>query len=85
MDIRIWERGKKINMNRVDYINTSSENHEEEILKYYTNSMITTIKEYLIKKEDEQELFNKILHTVKQIKSLNDNDVGNKKRRHCQT
>tara|TARA_A100001015_G_scaffold271139_1_gene324434 strand:- start:695 stop:946 length:252 start_codon:yes stop_codon:yes gene_type:complete len=83
MDIRIWERGKKINMNRVDYINTSSENHEEEILKYYTNSMITTIKEYLIKKEDEQELFNKILHTVKQIKSLNDNDVGNKKRRHC--
>lgn len=81
MDIRIWERGKKINMNRVDYINTSSENHEEEILKYYTNSMITTIKEYLIKKEDEQELFNKILHTVKQIKSLNDNDVGNKRKR----
>lgn len=81
MDIRIWERGKKINMNRVDYINTSSENHEEEILKYYTNSMITTIKEYLIKKEDEQELFNKILHTVKQIKSLNDDDVGNKRKR----
>lgn len=82
MDILIWERGKKINMNRVDYINTSSENHEEEILKYYTNSMISTIKEYLIKKEDEQELFNKILHTVKQVKSLNNNDVGNKKRRH---
>ena len=83
MDIRIWKGGKKINMNRVDFINIASENHEEEILKYYTNSMITTIKEYLIKKEDEQELFNKILHTVKQIKSLNDNDVGNKKRRHC--
>ena len=82
MDIRIWERGKKININRVDYINTASENHDEEILKYYTNSMITTIKEYLIKKEDEQELFNKILHTVKQVKSLNNNDVGNKKRRH---
>ena len=82
MDIRIWDKGKKINMNRVDYINTSSENHEEEILKYYTNSMITTIKEYLIKKEDEQELFNKILHTLKQVKSLNNNDVGNKKRRH---
>ena len=85
MDIRIWERGKKINMNRVDYINTASENHDEEVLKYYTNSMITTIKEYLIKKEDEQELFNKILHTVKQVKSLNNNDVGNKKRRHDQT
>ena len=82
MDIRIWEGGKKINMNRVDYINTASENHDEEILKYYTNSMITTIKEFLIKKEDEQELFNKILHTVKQVKSLNNNDVGNKKRRH---
>ena len=82
MDIRIWDKGKKINMNRVDYINTASENHEEEILKYYTNSMITTIKEYLIKKEDEQELFNKILHTLKQVKSLNNNDVGNKKRRH---
>jgi len=81
MDIRIWERGKKININRVDYINTASENHEEEILKYYTNSMITTIKEYLIKKEDEQVLFNKILHTVKQVKSLNDNDVGNKRKR----
>tara|TARA_Y100000389_G_C17467342_1_gene526864 strand:+ start:2637 stop:2882 length:246 start_codon:yes stop_codon:yes gene_type:complete len=81
MDIRIWERGKKININRVDYINTASENHEEEILKYYTNSMISTIKEYLIKKEDEQELFNKILHTVKQVKSLNDNDVGNKRKR----
>lgn len=81
MDIRIWERGKKINMNRVDYINTASENHDEEVLKYYTNSLITTIKEYLIKKEDEQELFNKILHTVKQIKSLNDNDVGNKRKR----
>ena len=81
MDIRIWKRGKKINMNRVDFINIASENHEEEILKYYTNSMITTIKEYLIKKEDEQELFNKILHTVKQIKSLNDNDVGNKRKR----
>tara|TARA_Y100000996_G_scaffold328793_1_gene264894 strand:+ start:86 stop:331 length:246 start_codon:yes stop_codon:yes gene_type:complete len=81
MDIRIWERGKKININRVDYINTASENHEEEVLKYYTNSMITTIKEYLIKKEDEQELFNKILHTVKQVKSLNDNDVGNKRKR----
>lgn len=82
MDIRIWEGGKKINMNRIDYINTASENYDEEILKYYTNSMITTIKEYLIKKEDEQELFNKILHTVKQVKSLNNNDVGNKKRRH---
>tara|TARA_B100000902_G_C26850084_1_gene687752 strand:+ start:140 stop:385 length:246 start_codon:yes stop_codon:yes gene_type:complete len=81
MDIRIWERGKKININRVDYINTASENHDEEILKYYTNSMITTIKEYLIKKEDEQELFNKILHTLKQVKSLNDNDVGNKRKR----
>ena len=81
MDIRIWERGKKINMNRVAYINTASENHDEEVLKYYTNSLITTIKEYLIKKEDEQELFNKILHTVKQIKSLNDNDVGNKRKR----
>ena len=81
MDIRICKGGKKFNMNRVDYINTSSENHEEEILKYYTNSMITTIKEYLIKKEDEQELFNKILHTVKQIKSLNYNDVGNKRKR----
>ena len=82
MDIRIWEGGKKINMNRIDYINTASENYDEEILKYYTNSMITTIKEYLIKKEDDQELFNKILHTVKQVKSLNNNDVGNKKRRH---
>ena len=82
MDIRIWDKGKKFNMNRVDYINTASENHEEEVLKYYTNSMITTIKEYLIKKEDEQELFNKILHTLKQVKSLNNNDVGNKKRRH---
>jgi len=81
MDIRIWEGGKKINMNRVDYLNTSSINHEEEILKYYTNSMITTIKEYLIKKEDEQELFNKILHTVKQVKSLNNDDVGNKRKR----
>ena len=81
MDIRIWKGGKKINMNRVDFINIASENHEEEILKYYTNSMITTIKEYLIKKEDEQELFNKILHTVKQIKSLNDDDVGNKRKR----
>ena len=81
MDIKIWERGKKINMNRVDYINTSSINHEEEILKYYTNSMITTIKEYLVKKEDEQELFNKILHTVKQVKSLNNDDVGNKRKR----
>ena len=82
MEVTIWERGKKININRVDYINTASENYEEEILKYYTNSMISTIKEYLIKKEDEQELFNKILHTVKQVKSLNNNDVGNKKRRH---
>lgn len=81
MDIRIWERGKQINMNRVDYINTASENHDEEVLKYYTNSMIKTIKEYLIKKEDEQELFNKILHTVKQVKSLNNNDVGNKRKR----
>tara|TARA_B100001996_G_C18164339_1_gene401896 strand:- start:247 stop:492 length:246 start_codon:yes stop_codon:yes gene_type:complete len=81
MDIRIWDKGKNINMNRVDFINTASENHEEEILKYYTNSMITTIKEYLIKKEDEQVLFNKILHTVKQVKSLNDNDVGNKRKR----
>ena len=81
MDIRIWERGKKININRVDYINTASENHEEEVLKYYTNSMITTIKEYLIKKEDEQVLFNKILHTVKQVKSLNNDDVGNKRKR----
>ena len=81
MDIRIWKGGKKINMNRVDFINIASENHEEEILKYYTNSMITTIKEYLIKKEDEQVLFNKILHTVKQVKSLNDNDVGNKRKR----
>lgn len=81
MDIQIWERGKKININRVDFINTASENHEEEILKYYTNSMITTIKEYLIKKEDEQVLFNKILHTVKQVKSLNDNNVGNKRKR----
>ena len=81
MDIRIWERGKKININRVDYINTASENHEEEILKYYTNSMISTIKEYLIKKEDEQELFNKILHTVKQVKSLNNDDIGNKRKR----
>ena len=81
MDIKIWERGKKINMNRVDYLNTSSINHEEEILKYYTNSMITTIKEYLVKKEDEQELFNKILHTVKQVKSLNNDDVGNKRKR----
>ena len=81
MDIRIWKGGKKINMNRVDFINIASENHEEEVLKYYTNSMITTIKEYLIKKEDEQVLFNKILHTVKQVKSLNDNDVGNKRKR----
>ncbi len=81
MDIRIWKGGKKINMNRVDFINIASENHEEEILKYYTNSMITTIKEYLIKKGDEQVLFNKILHTVKQVKSLNDNDVGNKRKR----
>ena len=81
MDIRIWEGGKKINMNRVDYINTASENYDEEILKYYTNSMITTIKEYLIKKEDEQELFNKILHTIKQVKSLNNDDIGNKRKR----
>jgi len=81
MDIRIWKGGKNINMNRVDFINTASENHEEEILKYYTNSMITTIKEYLIKKEDEQVLFNKILHTVKQVKSLNNDDVGNKRKR----
>jgi len=81
MDIRIWKGGKKINMNRVDFINIASENHEEEVLKYYTNSMITTIKEYLIKKEDEQVLFNKILHTVKQVKSLNDNNVGNKRKR----
>ena len=81
MDILIWKGGKNINMNRVDFINTASENHEEEILKYYTNSMITTIKEYLIKKEDEQVLFNKILHTVKQVKSLNNDDVGNKRKR----
>jgi len=81
MDIKIWERGKKININRVDYINTASENHDEEVLKYYTNSMINTIKESLIKKEDEQELFNKILHTVKQVKTLNNNDVGNKRKR----
>jgi len=81
MDIRIWDKGKTLNINRVDYINTASENHEEEILKYYTNSMISTIKEYLIKKENEQELFNKILHTVKQVKSLNNNDVGNKRKR----
>jgi len=81
MDIRIWEGGKKINMNRVDYINTASENHDEEILKYYTNSMINTIKEFLIKKEDEQELFNTILCTVKKVKSLIDNDVGNKRKR----
>ena len=81
MDIRIWDKGKNINMNRVDFINTASENHEEEILKYYTNSMISTIKEYLIKKEDEQVLFNKILHTVKQVKSLNNDDVGNKRKR----
>ena len=40
MDIRIWKGGKKINMNRVDFINISSENHEEEILKYYTISSI---------------------------------------------
>ena len=39
------------------------------------------IKEFLIKKEDEQELFNKILHTVKQVKSLNNDDVGNKRKR----
>jgi hypothetical protein len=81
MDIRIWKGGKKFNMNRVDYNNTASENHEEEILKYYTNSMITTIKEYLIKKEDEKELFNKILHTVKQIKSLNNDVIGNKRKK----
>ena len=59
------------------FIGAASENHEEEILKYYTNS----IKEYLIKKEDEKELFNKILHTVKQIKSLNNDVIGNKRKK----
>ena len=84
MEVTILNKDNKLitlGMNRVDYLNTASKNHEEEILKYYTNSMISTIKEYLIKKEDEQELFNKILHTVKQVKSLNDNDVGNKRKR----
>jgi hypothetical protein len=81
MDIRIWEGGKTFKINRVDYLNTSSENHEEEVLKYYTNSMINTIKNSLITNGNQKELFNTILCTVKKVKSLNDNDVGNKRKR----
>jgi hypothetical protein len=81
MDIKIWDKGKTLNINRVDYINTASENHDEEVLKYYTNSMINTIKESLITNGNQKDLFNKILHTVKQVKSLNNNDVGNKRKR----
>ena len=82
MDIRIWEGGKKICMDRIDYFNTSSKNHEEEILKYYTNSMINTIKTSLNENGDEQELFNAILSTVKSINTLNTTKQGSKKRRH---
>ena len=82
MDIRIWEGGKKINMDRIDYFNTSSKNHEEEMLKYYTNSMINTIKTSLNENGDEQELFNAILSTVKSINTLNTTKQGSKKRRH---
>ena len=61
MSIYIWERGKRINMDRIDYFNTSSKNQEEEMLKYYTNSMINTIKKSLNENGNEQELFNAIL------------------------
>ena len=71
MSFYIWEGGKKICMDRIDYFNTASKNHEEEMLKYYTNSMINTIKKSLNENGDEQELFNTILSTVKSINTLN--------------
>jgi len=81
MSFYIWERGQKIYMDRIDYFNTSSKNHEEEMLKYYTNSMINTIKKSLNENGDEQELFNAILSTVKSINTLNTTKQGSKKRR----
>ena len=81
MSFYIWERGQKIYMDGIDYFNTSSKNHEEEMLKYYTNSMINTIKKSLNENGDEQELFNAILSTVKSINTLNTTKQGSKKRR----
>ena len=67
LELTIWERGKKINMDRIEYFNISSANHEEEMLKYYTNSLITNIKKSLNENRDEQELFDSILSIVKSV------------------
>ena len=82
MEVTIWERGKKINMDRIEYFNIASANHEEEMLKYYTNSLITKIKKYLNENKDEQELFDSILTIVKSINTLNTTKEGSRKRRH---
>lgn len=82
MELTIWERGQKINMDRIEYFNISSTNHEKEMLKYYTNSLITKIKKSLNENKDEQELFDTILSIVKNINTLNTTKEGSKKRRH---
>ena len=82
MELEIWERGQKISMDRIEYFNTSSKNHEEEMLKYYTNSLITKIKKSLNENRDERELFDTILSIVRSINTLNTTKEGSKKRRH---
>lgn len=82
MELEIWERGQKISMDRIEYFNTSSKNHEEEMLKYYTNSLITKIKKSLNENRDERELFDTILSIVRSINTLNTTKQGSKKRRH---
>jgi hypothetical protein len=82
MELKIWERGQKKYMDRIEYFNISSANHEEEMLKYYTNSLITKIKKSLNENRDEQELFDSILSIVKSINTLNTTKEGSKKRRH---
>ena len=72
-------------MDRIEYFNITSDNHEEEILKYHTNSLITKIKKSLNENKDEQELFDTILSIVRNINTLNTTKEGSKKRRHEQT
>ena len=82
MELKIWERGQTKYMDRTEYINMTSSNHKEEVLKYHTNLLITKIKKSLNENRDEQELFDSILSIVKSINTLNTTKEGSKKRRH---
>ena len=85
MKVTILDQDNKlvtIGMDRIEYFNISSAKHKEEMLKYYTNSLITKIKKSLNENRDEQELFDTILSIVKNINTLNSTKEGSRKRRH---